>query len=108
MVCAVAFFRRLVSQTRRRAIAAFCFVAITVGTGAGCGNGSTLVLTQQVETRRLASNLRVQFSKAADASNGAVMAVTDETSSAAVREAEQATQAIERDIEALRRTLSRH
>jgi hypothetical protein len=80
-------------------------IAIALATGAGCGNGSTLVLTQQVEARRLASDLRVQFSKAADATNRAVMAVTDETSSAAVREAEQATRAVERDIEALRQIL---
>ena len=74
-------------------------------TAAGCVNGSKLVLTEQVEARRLASRLRVQFSKAADASNRAVMAVTDEASSAAAREAEQATQAVERDAEALQRTL---
>jgi len=80
-------------------------VSIALGTAAGCGNGSTLVLTQQVEARRLASNLRVQLSKGADASNRAVMAVTDEASSAAAREAEQATQAVERDVEALQRIL---
>ena len=58
-------------------------------------------LTQQVEARRLASDLRVQFSKAAEASNRAVMADTDEASSAAAREAEQAKQAVERDGAAL-------
>jgi hypothetical protein len=47
----------------------------------------------------------VQFTKAADASNRAVMAVTDEASSAAAREAEQATEAVERDVEALSRIL---
>jgi hypothetical protein len=78
---------------------------MTVGTAAGCGSGSTPVLTQQVEARRLASTLRVQFSKAADASNRAVMAVTDEASSAAAREAEQATQAVERDVDTLKRIL---
>ncbi len=74
-------------------------------TAAGCGSGSNLVLTQQVEARRLASSLRVQFSKAADATNRAVMAVTDEASSAAAREAEHATQAVERDVDALQRIL---
>src|SRR5437867_2717572 len=105
MFCAVACCRRLLSQSTTRATAGFCFVAITVGTAAGCGNGSRLVLTEQVEARRLASSLRVQFSKAADASNRAVMAITDEASSAAAREAEQATQAVERDVEALQRIL---
>ena len=74
-------------------------------TTAGCGNGSRLVLTEQVEARRLGSSLRIQFSKAADASNRAVMAVTDEASSAAAREADQATQAVDRDLEALQRIL---
>lgn len=47
------------------------------------------------------SELRVQFAKAADASNRAVMADTDDASKAAAREAEQATQAAERDVKAL-------
>ena len=97
--------RRLLNQSRARATAGFCVVAITMGTAAGCGNGSRLVLTEQVEARRLGSNLRVQFSKAADASNRAVMAVSDEASRAAAREAEQATQAVDRDVEALQRIL---
>jgi hypothetical protein len=79
-------------------------MAITLGTAPGCGKGR-LILTEQVEARRLASSLRVQFAKAADASNRAVMAVTDEASHAAAREAEQATQAVERDVEALQRLL---
>jgi hypothetical protein len=58
-----------------------------------------------MEARRLASDLRVQFSKAADASNRAVMADTDEASSAAAREAGQAMQAVEHDIDALQRIL---
>jgi alkylation response protein AidB-like acyl-CoA dehydrogenase len=59
-----------------------CVAAITVGAAAGCADGSRLVLAQQVEARRLASNLRVQFSKAVEASNRAVMADTDEASTA--------------------------
>lgn len=51
------------------------------------------------------SDLRVQFAKAADASNRAVMADTDEASSAAAREAGQATQAIEHDVDALQSLL---
>jgi len=82
-----------------------CAAAVAVGAAAGCVNGSQPVLTQQVEARRLASDLRVQFSKAADASNRAVMADTDEASSEAAREAGQATQAVERDLEPLQRIL---
>ena len=88
-----------------RATAGFLCAAITLATAPGCGTRSRPVLTQQVEAGRLVSDLRVQFAKAADASNRAVMAVTDEASSAAVREAEQATKAVERDVEALQRIL---
>ena len=71
-------------------------------TATGCLDGSTLVLNQQAEAHRIAADLRVQFSQAADASNRAVMADTDESSSAAANEAEQTTRAVERDVEALR------
>lgn len=104
MFCAMALFRQRPGESRTRATAGFCFVAMTLGTAAGC-NEPRLVLTQQVEARRLASHLRVQLSKAADASNRAVMAVTDEASTAQAREAEQAMQAIELDVEALQRIL---
>jgi len=73
---------------------------------AGCGDGSTLVLNQQAEAHRLASHLHVQFSRAAEASNRAVMADTDDTSRAAAREAEQATRAVQRDVDALRPILN--
>ena len=59
------------------------------------------VLTQQVEARRLASELQVQFTTAADASNRAVMSDSDEAAAAAVQEAEQATQVVLRDVEQL-------
>jgi hypothetical protein len=60
------------------------------------------VLTQQVEARRVAAALHVQFAKAADAANRAVMADADETSATAAREARDATQAVERDLKELR------
>jgi hypothetical protein len=56
------------------------------------------VLTQQVEARRLASELQVQFTTTADASNRAVMSDRDEEAAAAVWEAEQAAQAVLRDV----------
>jgi hypothetical protein len=85
-----------------RHVAALCAAAIAAGAATACGNGSTLpVLTQQIESRRLTSDLRLQFSKAADASNRAVMADTDEASGAAAQEAERAIQAVDRDVEAL-------
>lgn len=76
---------------------------VTAGSAAGCIGPA--VLTQQVEARRLASDLRVQFAKAAEAANRAVMADTDEASAAAAREAEQSTQAVQRDIEQLQAVL---
>ena len=101
----MASFQCLRSQSTTRPARGLCLAAVVAIAAAGCGNGSRLVLTQQVEARKLASNLRVQFGKGADASNRAVMEVTDEASSAAAREAEQAAQVVERDIEALERLL---
>jgi hypothetical protein len=46
--------------------------------------------------------LHVQFTKAADAANRAVMADADEASAAAAREARDATQAVARDLQELR------
>jgi hypothetical protein len=60
------------------------------------------VLTQQVEARRIAADLHVQFTKAADAANRAVMADADDASATAAREARDATQAVERDLRELR------
>ena len=50
----------------------------------------------------VAADLRVQFTKAGDAANRAVMADTDETSVASAHEAEQATQAAQKDSADLR------
>ena len=88
--------------TATRAAAAFCLAAIV----AGCVKEPGLVLTRQAEARRLVSDLRVQFIKAADAANRAVMADTDEASSVAAQEAGQATQTVQRDTEALKPILN--
>ena len=71
-----------------------------------CTNSPQTALEQLVESRRLASDLLVQFTKAADASNRAVMADTDEASVGFAREAEQATVAVEKDAGALAPILS--
>jgi hypothetical protein len=63
----------------------------------GCRN----YYTQLDESRRLTAELRLQFNQAADASNRAVMADTDEASSAFAGEAEQALQNVERGVAAL-------
>jgi hypothetical protein len=73
---------------------------------AATGCRAQAVLTQQVEARRLASELQAQFSKATEASNRAVMSDADEDSTASVREAEQATQEVARIVEQLRTVLN--
>jgi hypothetical protein len=59
-----------------------------------------------VDANKLAADLLVEFSKAGDAANRAVMADTDETSVVFAGEAEQATQAVEKDSAALRSLLT--
>ena len=70
-----------------------------LGAITGCDVNRALERTS--EARRLSADLLVQFTKAADASNRAVMADTDEASVAFAREAEQAKQTILTDIDAL-------
>jgi hypothetical protein len=74
-----------------------CLALVT----AACVNARP-VLTELLEARRLASEMHVQFSKAADAANRAVMGDTDVAAAAAADEATRARQLIERDVETLR------
>jgi hypothetical protein len=72
---------------------------LTIAVSAGCDvNGA---LERLSEARQLAADLLVQFTKAADAANRAVMADTDDASVAFAREAEQATQTVQRDTAVL-------
>jgi hypothetical protein len=66
----------------------------------GCNRGPA-VLQQQVQARQLAADLHVQFTKAADAANRAVMADTDESSTAAAHEAESAARQVQTDADKL-------
>ncbi len=59
-------------------------------------------LERLTQARQASAELLVQFTKAADASNKAVMADTDEASVAFAREAEQAKQALQTNIDTLR------
>jgi hypothetical protein len=63
--------------------------------------GPPPALTQVLEARRLASELHVEFAKAAEAANRAVMAATEEASTAAADESRRARTIVERDVEAL-------
>src|SRR5262245_30230193 len=77
-------------------------IAATVGTAC---RGPAPVLTQLLEARRLASELHVAFTKAAEASSRAVMASSDEASTAAADEAKRARQDAERSLGALQPVL---
>jgi hypothetical protein len=75
-------------------------------TTTGCASSPETALERLLESRRVTADLRVQFTKAADASNRAVMADTDDASVAFAREAEQAAQAAEKDAATLAPILS--
>ena len=77
-------------------------VVLTVVSVTACGTTEPVFL-QLLQARRLASELRVEFTKASDAANRAVMADTDEASMGAAKEAKQARSIVERDVEALGR-----
>jgi hypothetical protein len=76
-------------------------VAVTLAFGTGCHRGASSALVELDEARALAAELRVQFTKSADASNRAVMADTDEASIGFANDARQATQAVDSDVAAL-------
>jgi hypothetical protein len=73
---------------------------------AGCGGRLETSLQQLLESRRLSADLLVQFARVIDSGNRAVMADTDEASSAFVRETEHATQLVQQDIDALKPVLT--
>ena len=79
---------------------ALASVGLAVMVAAGCRH--TPVLSQLVEARRLAAEIQLQFSRAADASNRGVMAETDEASDKAAREAETVANTIQQAVLALR------
>jgi hypothetical protein len=67
----------------------------------GCQGGPSS-LNRLDDSRRLVADARVQFSKATDATNRAVMADTDEASIAFASDAEKAVQGVESDVAALK------
>jgi hypothetical protein len=89
----------LTVQTDRTALLAIVCLFAAVATG--CGEDVNTVLEKASRARQSASDLLVDFTRAADAANRAVMAETDEASVAFAKEAEQATDAVEKDAGAL-------
>ena len=82
-------------------------LALGIGAAAACAQPLATVLEQSVEARRLTADLQVQLAKAANAANQAVMADTDEASTAYAREAGQETESVQKDIDALAPLLAR-
>jgi len=71
------------------------------GLAADCGNVNA-VLEQVSEARQLAGDLAVQFTKASDAANRAVMADTDDASVVFAKESREAADAVQKDVSTLR------
>jgi len=71
------------------------------GLAAGCGNVNA-ALEQVSEARQLAADLAVQFTKASDAANRAVMADTDDASVVFAKESREAADAVQKDVSTLR------
>jgi hypothetical protein len=89
-------------HTRARASSGLRITVIVAALGIVIGCNESSPLERLSEARRLSADLLIQFTKAADAANRAVMADTDETSVAFAREAEHAKEAIERDANTLK------
>jgi hypothetical protein len=69
---------------------------------AGCYKGAESVLQRMSEAQKLATELQLQFTRAADATNLAVMADTDEASAEFAGQATERSQAVEKNAAALR------
>ncbi len=75
------------------------FVAGAAAAALGCNADTSL--ERLTEARRLSADMLVQFTKASDAANRAVMADTDGAAASYAREADQMSQAVEQDMLAL-------
>lgn len=91
--------RRRLGGAPRSLAAMGCWLALAALTP--CCREPQTMLTGLDDARGLAADLRVQFNKAADASNRAVMADTDEASIAFAKESASATHVVESDMAAL-------
>jgi hypothetical protein len=87
------------SRAFRTALVSISLV-IAAAVAAGCGDVN-IALARLSEARQLSADLLVQFTRATDASNRAVMADTDEASVASAHEAVEAKAAVQQDMDAL-------
>lgn len=81
----------------RNVLGCLCLLMGLAGGTGGCRDG----MSQLAETQRLAVDVRIQLNLAATASIRAVMAKTDPESIGYAREAEQAKQALKKDVETM-------
>jgi len=81
-------------------------IAIIAVACMGCGSELKTALEQLLDARRLAADLRVQFTRVVDSGNRAVMSDREDASAAFAREAEQTTQLVQHDIDALKPVLA--
>lgn len=77
-----------------------------VAASVACIKAPETALQELIESRRLASDLLVQFTKATDASNRAVMAETDDASTDFANEAKRTIDTVREDVESLRPILN--
>jgi hypothetical protein len=87
--------RRLVTRPALLAVTAAILMA-------GCYRGAESVLQRMSEAQKLATELQLQFTRAADATNLAVMADTDDASTEFAGQATDRSQAVEKNAAALR------
>jgi len=81
--------------------AAIVFLISAMAMSSSCAEPPLTVLGRLMESRRLSAELLVQFAKATEAGNRAVMADTEDASAAAASDLQTAMQAIDRDNAAL-------
>jgi hypothetical protein len=81
-------------------------VLIVVGGAIGCVSSPQTLLERLGEARRLTAEILVQFTKAADAGNRAVMADSGDAAAANVSEANQANDAVQTSVAQLRPILA--
>lgn len=82
------------------AVTVFGLLPFVLTPTAGCGD-TNAAIERLSEARHLSADLYVQFMKASGSTDRAVMADTDQASSAFARESEAASQAIQHDIDTL-------
>jgi hypothetical protein len=93
------------SRSQRSPLAALVLAGFAAASA--CGFDLEAALTQLVEARRLAADMRVQLYRSAEAAQRAVMADSDDAATGFTREGEQATRAIEQDLATIEPILER-